>query len=154
MGRAQLRVATPLLLLFILVSVQAESIVESDTRITISEEPIFLNALDSNYEESLAVGDDGVVFAIPNSNPEESQKLESITDQDLNAVDFHPAGNAFIVGDSGRILRYDFQDKRLSNVSGIGLVEISTLTAVAWNTTGMGIYLCRFRKNLAIPFVG
>ena len=141
MGRAQLRVATPLLLLFILVSVQAESIVESDTRITISEEPIFLNALDSNYEESLAVGDDGVVFAIPNSNPEESQKLESITDQDLNAVDFHPAGNAFIVGDSGRILRYDFQDKRLSNVSGIGLVEISTLTAVAWNTNGAWAYI-------------
>ena len=133
MGRAQLRAVTPLLLVFLFVSVQAESIVESNSRISISEDPVFLNALDSNAEESLVVGDDGVVFVIPNDNPEESMKLDSITDQDLNAVVFHPAGNAFIVGDSGRVLRYDYQDQRLSNVSGIGLVEISTLTAVAWN---------------------
>ena len=141
MGRVQLRALTPLLLIFLFVSVQAESIVESNTRISISEEPVFLNALDSNADESLAIGDDGAVFVIPNDNPEESLKLDSITDQDLNAVDFHPAGNAFIVGDSGRVLRYDYQDRRLSNVSGIGLVEISTLTAVAWNTNGAWAYI-------------
>ena len=62
MGRAQLRAVTPLLLVFLFVSVQAESIVESNTRISISEDPVFLNALDSNAEESLVVGDDGVVF--------------------------------------------------------------------------------------------
>ena len=141
MGRAQLRAVTPLLLVFLFVSVQAESIVESNTRISISEDPVFLNALDSNTEESLVVGDEGVVFVIPNDNPEESLKLDSITDQDLNAVDFHLAGNAFIVGNSGRVLRYDYQDQRLSNVSGIGLVEISTLTAVAWNTNGAWAYI-------------
>ncbi len=110
MGRAQLRAVTPLLLVFLFVSVQADSIVESNTRISISEEPVFLNALDSNAEESLVVGDDVVVFVIPNDTPEESLKLDSITDQDLNTVVFHPAGIAFIVGDSGRVLRYDFKD--------------------------------------------
>ena len=141
MGRGRLRVFLPFLILFLLVSVQGESVVKSDTVVSISEEPVFLNALDSNGQESLAIGDEGIVFLIPNKNPENSLKLDSITDQDLNAVDFHPAGNAFIVGDMGRVLRYDYQDQRLSNVSGTGLVEISTLTAVAWNTNGGWAYI-------------
>ena len=130
-----------LMMTFLFASVQAESVVESNTLVSISEDPVFLNALDSNDKESLAVGDDGVVFLIPNDDPESSVELDSITDQNLNALDFHPSGNAFIVGDTGRVLRYDYQDQRLSNVSGTGLVEISTLTAVAWNTNGAWAYI-------------
>ena len=130
-----------LMMTFLFASVQAESVVESNTLVSISEDPVFLNALDSNDKESLAVGDDGVVFLIPNDDPESSVELDPITDQNLNALDFHPSGNAFIVGDTGRVLRYDYQDQRLSNVSGTGLVEISTLTAVAWNTNGAWAYI-------------
>ncbi len=130
-----------LMMTFLFASVQAESVVESNTLVSISGDPVFLNALDSNDKESLAVGDEGVVFLIPNDDPESSVELDPITDQNLNALDFHPSGNAFIVGDTGRVLRYDYQDQRLSNVSGTGLVEISTLTAVAWNTNGAWAYI-------------
>ncbi len=156
MRRAHRRVVLALMLVFFFSSVQAESVVESNTLVSISDEPLFLNALDSNEKESLAIGDEGSVFLIPNDDPESSQKLDPITNQDLNAVDFHPAGNAFIVGDSGRVIRYDYQDQRLSNVSGTGLVEISSLTAVAWNTNGAWAYIAadsgriwRFRSTIA-----
>ncbi len=141
MGRGHRHVVLALMMTFLFASVQAESVVESNTLVSISEDPVFLNALDSNDKESLAVGDDGVVFLIPNDDPESSVELDPITDQNLNALDFHPSGNAFIVGDTGRVLRYDYQDQRLSNVSGTGLVEISTLTAVAWNTNGAWAYI-------------
>tara|TARA_Y100001968_G_C19436704_1_gene760101 strand:+ start:18 stop:1238 length:1221 start_codon:yes stop_codon:yes gene_type:complete len=141
MGRGHRQVVLALMMTFFFASVQAESVVESNTLVSISEDPVFLNALDSNDKESLAVGDDGVVFLIPNDDPESSVELDPITDQNLNALDFHPSGNAFIVGDTGRVLRYDYQDQRLSNVSGTGLVEISTLTAVAWNTNGAWAYI-------------
>ncbi len=141
MGRGRPRVILVLFLAFLVVPVHAESVVKSDETVTLSDESIFLNALDSNHIESLAVGEEGVVFSIPNDSPQEAIQLESITDQNLNAVDFHPAGNAFIVGDLGRVLRYDYQDQRLSNVSGTSLVEISTLTSVAWNTNGAWAYI-------------
>ena len=141
MGRGSPRVILVLFLAFLVVPVHAESVVKSDEIVTLSNESIFLNALDSNQLESLAVGEEGVVFAIPNNSPQEAIQLESITNQNLNAVDFHPAGNAFIVGDLGRVLRYDYQDQRLSNVSGTSLVEISTLTSVSWNTNGAWAYI-------------
>ncbi|MDP6855974.1 MAG: hypothetical protein QGH13_00405 [Candidatus Thalassarchaeaceae archaeon] len=141
MGRGRVRVILALLMVILLTSIQAESVVKSDQLVTLSEETIFLNALDSNEQESLTVGDEGVVYLIPNDNPEAAKRLDSITNQNLNALDFHPGGNAFIVGDLGRVLRYDYQDQRLSNVSGTSLVEISTLTSVSWNTNGAWAYI-------------
>jgi len=141
MGRGRLRVIVALLMILLLTPIQAESVVTSEQVVTLGEDSIFLNALDSNGQESLTVGDNGVVYVIPNDDPESAKQLESITDQNLNALDFHPGGNAFIVGDLGRVLRYDYQDQRLSNVSGTSLVEISTLTSVSWNTNGAWAYI-------------
>ena len=141
MGRGRVRVILALLMVLLLAPIQAESVVKSDQLVTLSEENIFLNALDSNEKESLTVGDEGVVYLIPNDDPESAKRLDSITNQNLNALDFHPGGNAFIVGDLGRVLRYDYQDQRLSNVSGTALVEISTLTSVSWNTNGAWAYI-------------
>ena len=129
------------LISFSLNPVAAQSAVQIDEIIQLTDETVYLNALDSDESNVLAIGDNGVVLLIPPEQPSGTETLVPITDEDLLAVDFHPAGNALIVGESGEIIRYDHQDRRLSNVSGTGAVELSTLTAVSWNTNGAWAYI-------------
>jgi len=140
------RILRALCLVLVLISVSlnpvaAESAVRIDEVIQLTDQTVYLNALDSDESNVLAVGDDGVVLLIPPEQPSGTETLAPITDEDLLAVDFHPAGNALIVGKSGEIIRFDYQDQRLSNVSGTGAVELSTLTAVSWNTNGAWAYI-------------
>jgi len=68
-----------------------------------------INALASSQDNSevLAVGDEGSVFLYSDADWEE---LESEENQDLNAVDFSPAGDAIIVGNQGTIMHYEAKE--------------------------------------------
>ena len=122
--------------------VAAESAVTIDFVTALEETDLGIESLAFDGHGSiLAVGADGYIGWIDSTTPTTNQRLESNRTETLNAVSFHPAGNALMVGDSGVILRYIGLNRTVEPAGGTTAVERSRLTAVAWNTAGSWAYI-------------
>ena len=123
----------------------AESAVELENPIWISESDLGLEALASGGEKSqkiIVAGADGYARLIDGENPSEQIDLATPVEDTLRAIDWHPRGKtALIAGDNGAMLRYAAEDHSITTVSGSAQFGSLDMRGVAWNAAGNWAYI-------------
>jgi len=125
--------------------VGAESAVELDSVIHLSEADLSIKGIAENPEETkiLVYAEGGYASIISSKNPGNEQVLLAASDnQTMRDADWHPGGGtAFLVGDEGMILRYAADDFSLTQAGEKMNFGQTDLNSVAWNTAGSWAYV-------------
>jgi len=135
-----------LLAAFIFLSpiITAESAVELDGIIHLSEEDLSIKGIAENPEENqlLIYAEDGYASIISSKNPDSQVLLAPSDNQTMRDADWHPGGGtALMVGDEGMILRYAASDFSLTQAGEKMNFGQTDLNSVAWNTAGSWAYV-------------
>ena len=124
--------------------VNAESAVELDAIIHLSEDDLGIKGIAENPEKDkiLIFGEDGYANIISSKNPESQVLLAASDNQTMRDADWHPGGGtALLVGDEGMILRFAADDYSLTQAGEKMNFGQTDLNAVAWNTAGSWAYV-------------
>ena len=124
--------------------ISAESAVELDSIIHLSENDLSIKGIAENPEENkiLIFGEGGYANIISSKNPDSQVLLVASDNQTMRDADWHPGGGtALLVGDDGMILRYTADDYSLTQAGEKMNFGQTGLNSVAWNTAGSWAYV-------------
>jgi hypothetical protein len=131
-------------LVFLSPIVNAESAVELDSIIHLSEEDLAVKGIAENPEEEkiLIYAEGGYASIISSKNPDSQVLLAASDNQTMRDADWHPGGGtALLVGDDGMILRFAADDFSLTQAGEKMNFGQTNLNSVAWNTAGSWAYV-------------
>ena len=131
-------------LVFLSPIVNAESAVELDSVIHLSENDLSIKGVAENPEEDkiLIYAEGGYASIISSKNPDSQVLLAASDNQTMRDADWHPGGGtALLVGDEGMILRFAVDDFSLTQAGEKMNFGQTNLNSVAWNTAGSWAYV-------------
>ena len=113
----------------------AESAVELDNPIWLSESDLGLEAIAVGGESTqkvLVAGADGYARILDGADPTQQVELATPTEDTIRAIDWHPRGKtALLVGDNGLMLRYVAEDHSVTTVTGSSQLVNLDMAAIA-----------------------